>query len=315
MAALARIGLSRRPNDRIQHPGRHRNADHVVDERPEQILPASCASCARDSAIACASAAQVAAHQHNVRRLDRDVGAVPIAMPTSACASAGASLMPSPTIATTLPCRCSAVTPRPSPSGSASATTALMPAASRHGIGGARGVAGEHDDVETESAQRRATASREVGGSDRRPRHAATQPSIATNTMVFPSRARRSASSRSGARRPLPARASRPRCRIGRGGRRPSPDSASAWLDWRSRRASAASHASIAARAAHDRVGERMLRKSFDRRDSARASRPRWSPGAGTNVGHGGPALRSPCRSCRARPCRRRRRAAALLRP
>ena len=29
---------------------------------------------------------------------------VPMAMPTSACASAGASLMPSPTIATVLPC-------------------------------------------------------------------------------------------------------------------------------------------------------------------------------------------------------------------
>src|SRR2546426_352060 len=32
---------------------------------------------------------------------------VPIAIPTSACARAGASLIPSPTIATCLPCRCS----------------------------------------------------------------------------------------------------------------------------------------------------------------------------------------------------------------
>ena len=52
---------------------------------------------------------------------------VPIAMPTSACASAGASLMPSPTIATTAPSACSFCTSSALPPGSTSASTRSMP--------------------------------------------------------------------------------------------------------------------------------------------------------------------------------------------
>ncbi len=52
---------------------------------------------------------------------------VPIAIPTSACASAGASLMPSPAIATTLPAACSSATIRFLSSGETSACTSSMP--------------------------------------------------------------------------------------------------------------------------------------------------------------------------------------------
>ncbi len=53
---------------------------------------------------------------------------VPMAMPMSAWASAGASLMPSPTIATTLPAACSRLTSWALRSGSTSARTFVMPA-------------------------------------------------------------------------------------------------------------------------------------------------------------------------------------------
>ncbi|CVB88142.1 Uncharacterised protein [Serratia marcescens] len=52
----------------------------------------------------------------------------PIAMPTSACASAGASLMPSPTIATRWPCACSCLIAAALPSGSTPAITRSIPA-------------------------------------------------------------------------------------------------------------------------------------------------------------------------------------------
>ena len=38
IAALAMIGLSSRPKSGIEHPGRDRHAEHVVDEREEQVL-------------------------------------------------------------------------------------------------------------------------------------------------------------------------------------------------------------------------------------------------------------------------------------
>ena len=54
---------------------------------------------------------------------------VPIAMPTWRCASAGASLMPSPAIATTRPSLCSRSMPSAFSSGSTSATTSSIPSA------------------------------------------------------------------------------------------------------------------------------------------------------------------------------------------
>jgi hypothetical protein len=50
----------------------------------------------------------------------------PMAMPTSACASAGASLTPSPTIATLRPCCCSSVTFAALSAGSTSAMTSSL---------------------------------------------------------------------------------------------------------------------------------------------------------------------------------------------
>ncbi len=52
---------------------------------------------------------------------------VPMAMPTSACASAGASLMPSPAIATLRPSACSRLTWSALSSGSTSASASSMP--------------------------------------------------------------------------------------------------------------------------------------------------------------------------------------------
>ena len=52
---------------------------------------------------------------------------VPIAIPTSAWASAGASLRPSPTIATRRPCFCSFLTKSAFCDGNTSATTSSMP--------------------------------------------------------------------------------------------------------------------------------------------------------------------------------------------
>ena len=68
----------------------------------------------------------------------------PIAMPMSACASAGASLTPSPTIATSLPSACSCLTWPALSAGSTSAKTRVDPQLARDRLGGARVVAGDH---------------------------------------------------------------------------------------------------------------------------------------------------------------------------
>ena len=79
---------------------------------------------------------------------------VPIAMPTSAAASAGASLMPSPAIATTAP-PAAAVLRRASclSSGATPASTSIDAELLRDGFGGALVVAGEHDDLQAERVQ------------------------------------------------------------------------------------------------------------------------------------------------------------------
>ena len=74
IAALAIIGLSRRPKQRVEDARRERHAEHVVDEREEQVLPdvphrrAAEPPGPRD-------AAQVALHERDARALHRDVGA------------------------------------------------------------------------------------------------------------------------------------------------------------------------------------------------------------------------------------------------
>ena len=88
---------------------------------------------------------------------------VPIASPRSACASAGASLTPSPTIATTRPSACSSRTTSALSAGSTSAITSSMPTSRRHGVRGRAVVAGQQHGPQPERAAARATASAEVG--------------------------------------------------------------------------------------------------------------------------------------------------------
>ena len=78
---------------------------------------------------------------------------VPIATPTSAEASAGASLIPSPTIATAVPSAWSAATAAALPSGRTSASTRSMPDGARDRLGGPLVVAGQHRDLEAEAMQ------------------------------------------------------------------------------------------------------------------------------------------------------------------
>ena len=80
---------------------------------------------------------------------------VPMAMPTSAAARAGASLMPSPAIATTRPSLCSRFTTALFCSGSTSASTSSMPSCRATASAVRAVVAGEHDDAHALRAQRR----------------------------------------------------------------------------------------------------------------------------------------------------------------
>ncbi len=80
---------------------------------------------------------------------------VPMAMPTSAVARAGASLTPSPAIATLRPSAWSFVTAAAFWSGRTSATTSSMPSSRRHRLGGGAAVAGEHDQPQALGVERR----------------------------------------------------------------------------------------------------------------------------------------------------------------
>ena len=73
---------------------------------------------------------------------------VPIAMPTSAAASAGASLMPSPAIATTPPFRLEPRTTSALRSGQHLGVDALMPSLRADGLGRVAVVAGQHHEVD-----------------------------------------------------------------------------------------------------------------------------------------------------------------------
>ena len=77
-----------------------RDQDHVIEEGPEQVLLDGAERLARESMIARATPTQVAAHQGDGAAAMATSVPVPMAMPTSAWARAGASLMPSPTMAT-----------------------------------------------------------------------------------------------------------------------------------------------------------------------------------------------------------------------
>ena len=78
---------------------------------------------------------------------------VPMAMPTSASLRAGASLMPSPAIATCFPSARSFLTWATFPAGSISASTASRPSCLGHRSGGTAVVAGEHDEFQPERVE------------------------------------------------------------------------------------------------------------------------------------------------------------------
>ncbi len=74
IAALASIGLSSKPNDRIEQPGRDRDAQHVVDEGEEQVLP-DVAHRRPAQAAGADQPAQIAVDQRDAGALHRHVGA------------------------------------------------------------------------------------------------------------------------------------------------------------------------------------------------------------------------------------------------
>ena len=76
-----------------------------------------------------------------------------MATPTSACASAGASLVPSPVIATSWPPACSRLISAILSSGVASARKSSTPASSAIASRGQRVVAGDHDRTDAHPAQ------------------------------------------------------------------------------------------------------------------------------------------------------------------
>ena len=87
----------------------------------------------------------------------------PMARPTSARARAGASLMPSPTMATRFPWAWSSATVFSLSWGSTSATTRFDAELAAHRLGGAPVVAGEHDHVDAHALGRRGQPAALVG--------------------------------------------------------------------------------------------------------------------------------------------------------
>ena len=117
---------------------------------------------------------------------------MPMAMPTSAWARAGASLIPSPTMATFFPASWSFRISRSLSAGSTSAITRSIPARRAMASAVRRVVAGQHDDLEAQGLQSRSTA---AGAPSLRASATAAsparRPSTAAKTAVFPSRGQR----------------------------------------------------------------------------------------------------------------------------
>ena len=112
---------------------------------------------------------------------------VPMAMPMSAWASAGASLMPSPTMATILPAACSSLTAWALRSGRTSASTWLMPTW-RAMASAVRRLSPVIMYTSSPRASRDRTAAAESGlRTSATPMIPATAPSVTTNMGVLPS--------------------------------------------------------------------------------------------------------------------------------
>ena len=133
---------------------------------------------------------------------------VPIAMPTSAWASAGASLMPSPTMPTCGPRPGGGGPRRPCPRGSTSASTRSMPTWRAIASAVRRVVAGDHHDLDAQPLERAMAGGRVRLDRVRDGDHPGGPPSTATSIGVFPSADKRSVSA-SSVERSRPASASR----------------------------------------------------------------------------------------------------------
>ena len=108
-----------------------------------------------DSVLRANDAHEVALEQRDAGALHRDVGpgAHGDARP-SAGARAGASLTPSPAMATTRPSSCRRLTTAALSSGNTSATTSSMPSSPADGLGRRLAVAGQHHDADAGRLQR-----------------------------------------------------------------------------------------------------------------------------------------------------------------
>ena len=148
-------GPSRRPRSRGSGPRPPRAAARRrCRRRPRQVLRGSSAASRRDRRIASAAARR--SPETSVRS-DASIATsapVPTASPRSACASAGASLTPSPDHGDDLALRPAAATPRPPcPRAAPRRRRSSMPTAARDRLGGRAVVAGEQHRPQAERAE------------------------------------------------------------------------------------------------------------------------------------------------------------------
>ena len=331
-AALTRRSGTQQPQgverDQQRHAHVGGDGEHERDE-PER------GEHARTRALTASDAIDVRAHDRSARRARRrspragasrrsdisatsalwratSVPAAPIAMPTRAAASAGASLTPSPTIATGAASRSSLDGCSSLSAGSSPARNSSMPARSRDGAGDGLGVAGEH----RRRAGRRRARSRAARlaasgrGWSARPNSASSAVALAERDRGLPgARGARVAPAGSAPSALLhQPRAAGPQLAAvdGRGGAaaRAAPRNASGAAG-RERRARAP-------RGAAPRPADARSRARRPRR--ARAPRPRRCRRRDERAAAAG-ARASACRSCRARPRARARGPRAPGRP
>ncbi len=225
-----------------------------------------------------------------------------MAMPTWACASAGASLMPSPAMATTRPAACRRFTCSAFSAGSTSATISVIPSARPTASAVAR-VSPVSMTIRTPSARRRASASAaDALTGSAMPISPSTWPARATWTTVCPSaasacaRADQAAAARTADVVHQPRVAGRDRLAVDGAGHAPPGDRAhvarrpesSGRAPARARRSRRPADARWRARAPRTAAGARPRRRRRRRRSRPRAACPR-----------------SACRSCRSPACRR----------
>ena len=228
---------------------------------------------------------------------------VPMAMPTSAAARAGASLTPSPAMATTRPSACRAGDDVALVVGQHLGLDPVDAQAAGDGLGGDPVVAGEHDDldaVRAQGGQRRGGGVLDRVGDGEEPGEACRRRRRRRRWRRRRAGGRASASS-AAASTSLRRSGSR-RCRAAT--RRPStvpatpcPAGASKSLTGGQRRA----RASVGG--GDDGRGQRVLRGSFNGGGEAQHL-GLVEAGGGHDAGHGRACPRSGCRSCPRRGCR-----------